>query len=267
MPIDSCSDFSNDQLFTWPQHWSGAADRRRAFAWRKAKLRQLQELHTPSCVYSLRVWLCWWRSRVRYDSLPSPPQLMLQEQNNRRRKHSQKGCQYSREMDTAQPGKHTRILYDALKRSEASILATTNRHGTRLEQQNRTNVPAGKQRNHQTLPVLMYDVDNPLNANATANGYKKRQPVLLLGGKEPTEHGRGPRDNQLRNSHQMTRNRTSASSMSPHFPTNPPQAPSSPASLASFAEDRTLNTWRNSLQTRLQLRPCSAPDVDGVKAP
>ncbi|KAH9203824.1 hypothetical protein DL95DRAFT_230745, partial [Leptodontidium sp. 2 PMI_412] len=30
---------------------------------------------------------------------------------------------YSKEMDTALPGKHTRILYDNLKRKEASVLA------------------------------------------------------------------------------------------------------------------------------------------------
>ena len=30
---------------------------------------------------------------------------------------------YSREMDTALPGKHTRTLYDGLKRREASLLA------------------------------------------------------------------------------------------------------------------------------------------------
>ena len=30
---------------------------------------------------------------------------------------------YSRDIDTALPGKHTRILYDSLKRREASVLA------------------------------------------------------------------------------------------------------------------------------------------------
>ena len=56
-------------------------------------------------------------------------------------------------MDTALPGKHTRALYDAFKWREASILAQLrtgmarlNGYLYRIEQQNQTNVPVGKQR-------------------------------------------------------------------------------------------------------------------------
>jgi hypothetical protein len=58
---------------------------------------------------------------------------------------------YSREIDTALPGKHTRTLYDGLKRREASVLAQFRREwhdstdiSIRLEHQNQTYVYAEK---------------------------------------------------------------------------------------------------------------------------
>jgi len=79
-------------------------------------------------------------------------------------------------MDIALPGKHTRVLYDAFKQREASYLRNYEQawHGLTdfyigLEQQNRTNVPATKQGNRQTLPLSMHEVDHPPSANSTAN--------------------------------------------------------------------------------------------------
>lgn len=53
----------------------------------------------------------------------NPLLLTMQEQKWKTRILPDGVGKYSKEMDTALPGKHTRTLYDSLKRREASVLA------------------------------------------------------------------------------------------------------------------------------------------------
>lgn len=84
---------------------------------------------------------------------------------------------YSKEMDATLPGRHTRTLYNNLKRREASVLAQLRTgiarfNGHRL-------MPADKQQK----PSSIFFSDVIPNTNASADGYKKRQSLLSLGRK------------------------------------------------------------------------------------
>jgi hypothetical protein len=54
---------------------------------------------------------------------PSPQHSVLQWQNSGMKALPEGVGKYSRRMDTALPGKHTRVLYDGFKRKGASVLA------------------------------------------------------------------------------------------------------------------------------------------------
>ena len=89
-------------------------------------------------------------------------------------------------MDTALPGKHTRMLYDSLERKEANVLAQL-RTGWRVsmdtEQRNQTSVPAERPRKQSSTSFSMLEMDKISGRYATANGHPKSQSILLPGRK------------------------------------------------------------------------------------
>ena len=179
-------------------------------------------------------------------------------------------------MDTALPGKHTRTLYDTLKRREASVLAQL-RTGIPPPDWRSNRIGSMRMRpskgNRQAFLLPMREMGCIPNTNASTDRHKTRQPLLLFEGESTiwpgdmdTKHGRGTSNDQVRHFYRATRDGGRASSRYPttvnlipiSHPDNPqhPHVPStlvSPAGLASVADDRTLNTWRNDLQAHLLL--------------
>ena len=92
---------------------------------------------------------------------------------------------YSREMDTALPGKHTRTLYDTLKRREASVLAQL-RTGIPPPDWRSNRIGSMRMRpskgNCQAFPLPMREMGCIPNTNASTDRHKTRQPLLLFEG-------------------------------------------------------------------------------------